>query len=537
MYYNIAMNSSNEVLKKNSAVNLPPLPLDVQSFKKISRTQFLYVDKTGYIARLINSQLTYFFLSRPRRFGKSLLVSTMKEIFNCSKERFKNLRVYNEIQWQPYPVIHFDFSLIAVDETISVKKALADEVDKISRDYLLPISEGNHKSKFRYLIENLAKKENKPVVILIDEYDKFIIDCIDDDKQRESNRSQLKDFFSVLKGSGDFIRFVFITGISRFSRVSIFSDLNNLIDLTFKPEYAGIAGYTQEELLHYFDGFLHRFAEQKGYSWEFLLDQIGKWYNGYSWDGITRIYNPYSILKLFDETGFGDHWYSTGTPTFLIRAIRDRKIQLRELDHIKVKKSTLENMEVTRLKLIPLLFQTGYLTIIEKVTCPPALEKFILAYPNRDVRYSFLNHLLEEFSPENPRLIDNISSAVLENRVDDALENMKGIFAAVPYNNFDPAKEASYHAVIHVIFYLILDNIGSEIQTNHGRIDLVIETDKRVYIFEFKMDNAGKALEQIHEKKYGEKYRGKGKDLVLVGVSFSKEERNIKDWIIEKSKG
>jgi len=157
----------------------------------------------------------------------------MKEIFNCSKELFKNLRVYNEIQWQPYPVIHFDFSLIAVDETIPVKKALADEVDKISRDYLLPVSEGNHKSKFRYLIENLAKKENKPVVILIDEYDKFIIDCIDDDKQRESNRSQLKDFFSVLKGSGDFIRFVFITGISRFSRVSIFSDLNNLVDLTF----------------------------------------------------------------------------------------------------------------------------------------------------------------------------------------------------------------------------------------------------------------------------------------------------------------
>lgn len=531
------MNTSNPVSKENSDANLPPLPLDVQSFKKIVRSRFLYVDKTGYIARLINSQSTYFFLSRPRRFGKSLLVSTMKEIFNGDKQLFKNLQVYTDIQWQSFPVIHFDFSLVAVDENIPVKKALADEVDKICRDYSLPVSKGNHKSKFRFLIENLAKKENKPVVILFDEYDKFIIDYIHDDKQRESNRSQLKDFFSVLKGSDDFLRFVFITGISRFSRVSIFSDLNNLIDLTFKPEYAGIAGYTQEELLRYFDGFLHRFGEQKNYSRDFLIEQIAKWYNGYSWDGTSRIYNPYSILKLFDENGFGDHWYSTGTPTFLIRAIRDRKIQLRELDHIEVKKSTLRNMEVTRLKLIPLLFQTGYLTIIEKVSRPPALEKFVLDYPNQDVRYSFLNHLLEEFSPENPRLIDNISGAILENRVDNALENMKGIFAAVPYNNFDPTKEASYHSVIHVIFYLILDNIGSQIQTNHGRIDLVIETDTHVYIFEFKMDNAGKALEQIHEKKYGEKYRVKGKDLVLVGVSFSKEERNIKDWIIEKGDG
>jgi len=526
MFYNMAM-----VTTDNS---LPLLPLDIQFFHKIKKDDFLYIDKTGLIAQLINSKLTYFFLSRPRRFGKSLLISTMKEIFSGNKELFKNLQVYNEIQWESYPVIHFDFSLIAVDETTPVKKALADEVDKIANDFHLPITKGNHKAKFRYLIENLAKKEKKPVVILIDEYDKFIIDYIADDPQREKNRSQLKEFFSVLKGSGDYIRFVFITGISRFSRVSIFSDLNNLIDLTFDPRYAAITGYTHKELTDYFAVFIELFAEKEGCSFAAMVDLIGKWYDGYSWDGHTRVYNPYSIIKLFADFRFGCHWYATGTPTVLIKAIRERKVKIQELDHIKEKRSKLENMEVTHLELIPLLFQTGYLTIIEKINKNLVVEEYLLDYPNRDVRYSFLNHLLEDFSPGNPRLIDNITAAVQENRIDDMLENMKGIFAAVPYDHFDPSREASYHSLIHVIFYLLLDNIGAEIHTNRGRIDEVIETDKYIYIFEFKMSSAQKAIEQIHEQKYDEMYRGRGKELVLVGVSFSEAERNIGDWIIEK---
>jgi len=516
---------------------LPLLPLDIQSIQKIRRDDFLYVDKTGFIAQLINSKLTYFFLSRPRRFGKSLLISTMKEIFSGRRELFNNLQVYHEIEWVPYPVIHFDFSLIAVDETIPVKKALADEVDKMAGDFHLPITPGNHKAKFRFLIENLAKKEGKPVVILIDEYDKFIIDYIADDLQREKNRGQLKEFFSVLKGSSDFIRFVFITGISRFSRVSIFSDLNNLIDLTLDPRYAAITGYTPQELTDYFTLFIRRLAEKEGRTFAAMIDLIGKWYDGYSWDGQTRVYNPYSILKLFSDFRFGCHWYATGTPTVLIKAIRERRVKIQELDHIREKRPRLENMEVTRLELIPLLFQTGYLTIIERVGKNLAMEEYILDYPNRDVRYSFLNHLLEDFSPENPRLIDNITAAVLENRIDDMLENMKGILAAVPYDHFDPAREASYHALVHVIFYLILDNIGAEIHTNRRRIDEVIETDKYIYIFEFKMSCAQKALEQIHAQKYDEMYRGKGKEIVLVGVGFSEEQRNIGDWIIERRQG
>jgi hypothetical protein len=528
MYYNIAM------VTMNTDQSLPLLPLDIQSLQKIRKDDFLYVDKTGFIAQLINSKLTYFFLSRPRRFGKSLLVSTMKEIFSGNKELFKNLQVYNEIQWESYPVIHFDFSLIAVDETILVKNALADEIDKIAGDFHLPITKGNHKAKLRFLIENLAKKEKKPVVILIDEYDKFIIDYIADDLQREKNRSQLKEFFSILKGSSDFIRFVFITGISRFSRVSIFSDLNNLIDLTFDPRYSAITGYTHNELMDYFAVFIRRFAEKQGCSVDSMVDLIARWYDGYSWDGQTRVYNPYSILKLFSDFRFGCHWYATGTPTVLIKAIRERKVKIQELDHIKEKRPKLENMEVTRLELIPLLFQTGYLTIIEKINNNLAMEQYILDYPNRDVRYSFLNHLLEDFSPGNPRLVDNITTAVLENRIDDMLENMKGILAAVPYDHFDPDREASYHSLIHVIFYLVLDNIGAEIHTNRGRIDEVIETDKYIYIFEFKMNSAQNALQQIHEQKYYEMYLNKGKKIVLVGVSFSREERNIGAWIIER---
>ena len=518
---------------KDNPPGLKQLPLDEQSFKKMIGRGFLYVDKTGYIAKLINSKLTYFFLSRPRRFGKSLLISTMKEVFSRNKRLFKNLRIYNDIEWIKYPIIHFDFSKIGVDETIPVKKALADEVDKISRYYKLPISGGNHQTKFSALIENLSRKKKKPLVILIDEYDHFIIRYITDDQRREINRAQLKDFFSILKGSSEFLRFVFITGVSRFSRVSIFSDLNNLIDLTFNPDYSAIAGYTEKELLDYFPGFIEKFAQKENLAADRLISLIRKWYNGYSWDGETRVYNPFSILNLFFNFRFGYYWYASSTPTFLIRSIRERKIKIHELDHIEVSRSKLENMEVTDLQLIPILFQTGYLTIMEKIEESIEHEKFLVDYPNKDVRYSFLNHLLEDFSRENPRLIDTISSAVQENRMDDALETMKTIFAGVPYNNFDYSSEASYHSLFHIILVLILDNTGAQIQTNRGRIDQVIETDSRIYIFEFKLESAQKAIEQIHEKKYYEKYRHRDKAIVLVGVSFSKQERNINDWIIQ----
>jgi hypothetical protein len=519
---------------KNKETSSKMLPLDVQSFKRIRSDDFIYVDKTGFIAKLVDSKLIYFFLSRPRRFGKSLLLSTIKEVFKGNRELFKNLEIYEKIDWQPYPVIHFDFSLIAVDESIPVKKALADEVDKIANDYNLPITPGNHKSKFRYLIENLSKKENKPVVILIDEYDQFIIRCITEDEQREKNRIQLKDFFSVLKGSEDFLRFVFITGVSKFSRVSIFSDLNNLIDLTFNPDYSAVAGYTGEELLKYFSFHIHEFAEKENYSFENLLELIRKWYNGYSWDGDTKIYNPFSIVKLFSYYRFEDYWFCSGTPTFLIDIIRERKTKIHELDNIETSISRLGNMDVGKIELTPLLFQTGYLTIVEKVEKNIESEEFKISSPNKDVRISFLTHLLKDFSDENPRLINNITNAVKENNIDEVLRGIKNIFAGVPYNNFDYTNEYSYHALIHVIFILILDNIGAQIQTNRGRIDEVIETDHYIYIFEFKMGDAKKALAQIHEKKYYEKYEIKKKDIVLIGVSFSKKERNIKDWIIEK---
>jgi hypothetical protein len=509
------------------------LPIDLQFFDKLVDNDFIYVDKTGFIAKMIESKLTYFFLSRPRRFGKSLLLSTMKEVFSGRKDLFKNLKIYNRIDWQTYPVIYFDFSLIGTSASIPVEKALADEVDKITRENGLHVSDGASKTKLRFLIENLSRREKKPVVILVDEYDKFIIDHITNDEQREINRSQLKEFFSILKGMGNYIRFLFITGVSRFSHVSIFSDLNNLIDLTFDPEYAAIAGYTEDELIDNFSDYIQRFAEKEKRSFSEVLEVTRKWYNGYSWDGSTRVYNPFSILKLFKSFEFRDHWFSTGTPTFLIKAIREQAIGIQELDNIRVNKSKLENMEVGKLELIPLLFQTGYLTIVEKIKKDIDNIEFIVDYPNRDVRYSFLNYLLEDISPRNPRLIDNITAAIMENRIDDALKTMRGIFADVPYIIFNHEEEASYHSLMHVVFLLIIDKTGSEIQTNRGRIDHVIETDKYIYIFEFKMEDAQRAIDQIYEKKYFEKYINKGKHIVLVGVSFSKEQKNIGEWIIE----
>jgi hypothetical protein len=508
-------------------------PLDEQSFKKIRERNLLYVDKTGIIARLIQRRATYFFLSRPRRFGKSLLVSTLKEIFNGNRELFKGLEIYDQVEWETYPVIDIDFSSIGIDKNFSLSAALAQEIDDYTHYYHLPSKKGTHKTKFRALIENLKTKTNKPVVILIDEYDYFIVRYLTDDRQREENRECLKEFFSVLKSSSDFLRFVFITGVSRFSRVSIFSDLNNLIDLTFDPGYSAVAGYTEEELSTYFINYIYQFARQKNCSLDYLWTLIRKWYNGYSWDGVTRVYNPFSILKLLSNYRFDDYWYGSGTPTFLIDFIRKEKIKLYELDRIKVDRSKLENMEVSKLELIPIMFQTGYLTIFEKIEERVDQEKFLVGYPNKDVRTSFLNHLIEDFDRENPRLIDRIILALREKKIHQALEYMKSIFASIPYNNFDYEKEASYHSVMHVIFFLILDNISDEVQTNIGRIDQVIETDQTIYIFEFKMEDARAAMAQIHEKKYYEKYMSKEKEIILVGVSFSKETRNIKEWLVE----
>ncbi|MGE5343237.1 MAG: AAA family ATPase [Candidatus Omnitrophota bacterium] len=509
------------------------LPLDIQFFDKLMAGHFIYVDKTDFIAKLINSKLTYYFLSRPRRFGKSLLVSTMKEVFSGNKKLFKDLKIYHAIDWQNYPVIHFDFSALGVTPTNSLENALSKEVDKMSRKFNLPISEGPSNSKFRDLIENLSNREHQPVVILIDEYDKPIIDYVTDDIQREINRSQLQDFFSILKSSGEHIRFLFITGVSRFSQVSVFSALNNLIDLTFDPEYAAITGYTEEELLHYFSDYIRRFAAKENFHFDDLMGIIRKWYNGYSWDGETRVYNPFSILRLLNSFEFKDHWFATGTPMFLFKLIHEQKIPIQDLDQIRVNKSMLENMEVTRLAFIPLLFQTGYLTVREKIKIDIENTEFILGYPNRDVRYSFLTYLLGSFSPNSTRIIDSMTTAFKENRIDDALKIMQSIFAAVPYNIFNYKVEASYHALIHVIFMLILDRIGAEIHTNLGRIDQIVETDKYIYIFEFKMHDAQQALRQIHEKRYYEKYMAKGKNIVLIGVGFSEEKRNIDEWIIE----
>lgn len=509
-------------------------PLDEQSFKKIREKNFLYVDKTKFIAKLINRQSTYFFLSRPRRFGKSLLVSTMKEVFSGHRELFKGLDIYNEIQWETFPVINMDFSKIGAGKTFSLEEALVKEVDHYTGLYNLPIEKGDHKTKFRFLIENLASKAHQPLVVLIDEYDYFIVRYLTDDLEREKNREVMKEFFSVLKPSSEFLRFVFITGVSRFSRVSIFSDLNNLIDLTFDPDYSAIAGYTEEELSGYFLNFIHRFAKKENCTVDYLWNFIRKWYNGYSWDGTTRIYNPYSILKLFTEYRFDDYWYASGTPSFLIEFIRKENIKLHELADIKVNRSKLENMEVTKLELIPVMFQTGYLTIVKKIKESIEHEKFMVDYPNKDVRHSFLDHLMQNFSNENPRLIDYIIQALQNKEIDQALEYMKSIFASIPYNNFDYERESSYHTVIHVILFLILDNIGDQVQTNIGRIDQVIETDKYIYILEFKMEDAQNALAQIHEKRYYERYKIKNKQIILVGVSFSKEKRNINQWIVEE---
>ncbi|MCO6492042.1 MAG: AAA family ATPase [Phaeodactylibacter sp.] len=502
-------------------------PIGIQDFQKLREEGYFYVDKTREIFQLIKSG-QYYFLSRPRRFGKSLLISTLKYLFQGERELFEGLWIENKYDFQPHPVLHFSFSSIGY-KTMGLAAALDAKVKNLAASHGIELERETYDQKFAEILEKLGTGETK-VVLLIDEYDKPLVDYIDQPEQAEINRDILKTFFSVIKDADPFLRFFLITGVSKFSKVSLFSDLNHLRDITLVEQFETIAGYTQNELESSFKPDIERVAQKMELSAVDLKDKIKLWYNGYGWGTETRLYNPFSILNFFASERFANYWWETGTPTFLINKLRNEFHY--DLDQLEASQVMFESFTIDDLNWLALLFQAGYLTILNY---DPESRLYTLGYPNLEVKDTMHQHLLAAFrettTTDSLPLLIKVKKALEQGDLERTIELINVLFSTIPYQLFQQKQEAFFHAVLHLSFSGIGLFAQSEVSTSKGRVDTVVHTKDRIYIMEFKLDSpAESALQQIREKRYGSPFLGGDKEVIALGVSFSSAEKEVAEW-------
>ena len=510
------------------------LPLGVQTFKKIRENNYVYVDKTEFVYQIAQKEGNNF-LSRPRRFGKSLMVDTLKELFLGNEKLFQGLWIHDKWDWsKTYPIIHISFEAIDYID-MGLAKAISYELKLLAEKEDIALVAGSYKTQFKELLSKLYDKHGK-IVLLVDEYDKPIIDYLEksDLAQAHKNQKVMKNFYSVLKNSESVLRFFFVTGVSKFSKVSIFSDLNHLTDLTIHPNFTTAIGYTQDELVFYFDAHLTKVQEKLKMSREKLLENMRMWYNGYSWDGENRLYNPFGILNFLDQKWFLNFWFTSGIPHFLYKIMRDRLIF--DVENTRINILELEKFDIENLDLIPLLFQTGYLTVksIDLET-----REMVLDYPNQEVRESMYGFMIDELARNEHR-----SGASVTNRdllkafqtadLNHVKELLNALLAGLPSEAYDKTSEGLYHGLIHFVFQLLGIYVKSEVHSSKGRADSVIETGTHVFIFEFKFNrSAQEALRQIKSNDYAGKYRAENKTVIGIGVNFVSKSREIDGWETE----
>jgi hypothetical protein len=513
---------------------LQNLPVGIQSFEYLRTNDFLYVDKTENIYRMVTTGKPYF-LSRPRRFGKSLLVSTLDCLFSGKKDLFEGLYIYDKWDWtRKHPVVRFDFGGINYQTVEKLEEDLTGKTDEYAGQYGLTLSRQGP-GRFAELIKKLHEKTGATVVVLVDEYDKPIIDNLNDLALADEIREALHHFYQVLKATDDHLRLIFLTGVSKFSKVSIFSGLNNLIDLTLSQDAVTICGYTQEELLSYFDPYIEVLARSEKQTKPEIIERIKHHYDGYSWDGENFVYNPFSTLKLFKEKKFTDYWFESGTPTFLVNLIRERNDIQTIKEPFEMPADAFNAFEITNIDIKLLLFQTGYLTVksVRENRVSGNLS-YLLDIPNEEVRIGLMTHLLAGFAGNS---ISNTATArdiMMEQLlVGDSSgfdRNLKTLIANIPYQLHVP-KEKYYHSLFILWLNMLGFRVDAEVSTNIGRIDAVWTWEERIVIAEVKYASKGKpdaliaeALKQIHKKKYYERYNGQNKRIALLAVAFSGRE-------------
>ena len=513
------------------------------SFKVLRMNDYVYVDKTKYLYNLIKDIGSYYFLSRPRRFGKSLTLSTLEAIFKGKRDLFKGLYIDTlDYDWKEYPVIHIDFSVIAYDSTVGLKEKIRNNLLFIAGEHGVVLPDFyDYDEAFKFLIIELAKSED--VVVLIDEYDSLLNSNINSENI-EDIREVLRGFYSVLKSCSAKIRFCLITGVTKFSKMSIFSSMNNLVDISMDEEYSTMLGYTQDELEENFREYIDRAVKEQGVEREEYLLEVKRWYDGYKFSAKGEsVYNPVSMALFFTEGGvdFSSYWINTGGMSYLLTEIAKRVEFDISLDtNLEISGNTLQSSdliqmvktEVNKDNFMSLLYQTGYLTI-KKRDEVGGRYLYTLGFPNKEVEEGLTGMLLPLYLGNSVTKdgVVRILSLFYKKRVDEALEAFKRIYSSIPYNEIVFNKENAWHASFISMLRLMGADILGEVETNIGRIDALLTCPKDIYIIEFKFNqSAEEAIEQIKEKKYYEQYIGGKKTIHLLGINFSTEEKNIIEW-------
>ncbi len=506
------------------------LPIGIQTFREIREDNCYYVDKTAYIARLV-TEGKHYFLSRPRRFGKSLFLDTLKEVFEGNEPLFKGLAIYDQWDWSVrHPVLRLSFGSGNFKEPGNLhKEAMAQlgTIEKVDGCDTAP-------AYFRHLLRTLHQRTGQPVAVLIDEYDKPILDALEEPEVARANRDYLRSLYATIKDSDAHIAFTFLTGVSKFSKVSLFSGLNNLIDITLNPHYSAICGYTEADLDAVFA------PELPGLN----RDEIRTWYNGYNWLGEEAVYNPFDVLLLFYNRRFGAYWFETGTPTFLLEMLLERGISALTLDDMLGSEELLSAFDVDHIATEALLFQTGYLTI-RRSELRGGEMFYRLGYPNREVQQSLNKSLLSHLTGNPSRQVEHsarLYDLLLVNDFDGLKKLFEAFFASIPYQWHTNNEIANYEGYYASVFYSYFASLGLAItvedSSREGRLDMAVEFNGNVYLFEFKVverASSGAAIKQLKERDYAAKYRGRGEAIFLIGVEFSRETRTLAAFEVEST--
>ena len=510
-------------------------PIGIQNFEKIRKEGYFYIDKTALVYQLVKTG-SYYFLSRPRRFGKSLLISTLEAYFQGKKELFTGLAVEKlEKDWIEYPILHLDLNIERYDTPESLGNILEKNLAEWEKLYGAEVSERTFSLRFAGIIKRAYEQTGQRVVILVDEYDKPMLQAIGNQELQKEYRNALKPFYGVLKTMDGCIKFALLTGVTKFGKVSVFSDLNNLNDLSMWNKYIDICGISDKELQENLEEEMHEFAEAQGMTYEQFRDKLREYYDGYHFtQNSIGIYNPFSLLNAFDRKEFGSYWFETGTPTYLIELLKRYHYDLEHMAHAETYADVLNSIYGDE-EPLPVIFQSGYLTI---KGYNEEFGLYRLGFPNREVEEGFVKFLIPYYTRFNkieaPFEIQRFVQEIRAGEPDAFFRRLQSFFADTPYELVKDL-ELHYQNVLFIVFKLVGFYVKAEYHTSQGRIDLVLQTDKYIYVMEFKLDGtAEEALHQINDKQYALPFAADSRKVLKIGVNFSNTTRNIERWVVEE---
>lgn len=520
-------------------VALKLYPVGIQTFERIRKEDKLYVDKTEYIYRMTHSGGCYFFLSRPRRFGKSLLTSTFQSYFEGKKDLFKGLAIEKlEQEWTEYPVLHFDMSGGKHMEKKELEEYLGYQLAKKEATYGIATPQNGANNRLTDLIQTAYRKTGKQVVVLIDEYDAPLLDVVHEETSLQVLRNVMRNFYSPLKMCEPYLRFVFLTGITKFSQMSIFSELNNITNVSMLPQYAGICGITKEEVVNQMSADVDALGEKLGKTREETLAALGEYYDGYHFASESPdVFNPFSLLNAMANGNLDYYWFASGTPTYLINMLNKFQVMPSEIGGSEADKSEFDAPTEKMTTIMPLLYQSGYITI---KGYDPETELYLLDIPNKEIRVGLYRCLLPYYIGMNTvkgtTTIAKMSAAIRRNNIEGALEMLQTYLGTIPYcDNTD--YEGHYQQMMYVIFSILDNYVDVEVHTPKGRVDMVLRTATHLYLFELKLNqSADVAMKQIDLKEYAKRFALCGLPIVKVGINFDVETHTIKDWKVEEEK-